>query len=471
MTQIKDILSIRLEDEISSVIDLNAQSEADVKEELDSFILTESLAKHLSDFCDTFESGAKQSGVWISGFYGSGKSYFAKMLGLLLSNRVIMGTTMQERFDPKLEGLRNASMLKNSIDGLAKTKNHVVQFDSAKHTGNAGINYMIFGNFLKSLGFLDNWIGLLEYNMFLGGDLNAFKVKVKEQTGQEWDEVKKNLVKSTKTFKDAFLGLGNEVDIYDSNKKMAEDRIANYDASKLQEDIERYLRVNPGLRIVFMIDEVSEAIAQKKINILDLEGMAEALSSLGQRVWTVAIAQLQLDDVINTQNLDQNKVTKIIDRFRCRISIDAEEVTTIIRRRLLAKTDKGVNTLSTYFNKNSGQIKDITNFGGTGLKTTQDAASYADYYPFFESQIKMLQYFLFGTSKIVKTQVGTRGMVISVFDVLKKEAMKDADIYTHVNGHQLCNQAEDKVPEVLRHRYEQAENCLKDNNLKLVSGK
>ena len=188
MTQIKDILSIRLEDEISSVIDLNAQSEADVKEELDSFILTESLAKHLSDFCDTFESGAKQSGVWISGFYGSGKSYFAKMLGLLLSNRVIMGTTMQERFAPKLEGLRNASMLKNSIDGLAKTKNHVVQFDSAKHTGNAGINYMIFGNFLKSLGFLDNWIGLLEYNMFLGGDLNAFKAKVKEQTGQEWDE-------------------------------------------------------------------------------------------------------------------------------------------------------------------------------------------------------------------------------------------------------------------------------------------
>ena len=154
------------------------------------------------------------------------------------------------------------------------------------------------------------------------------------------------MVKSTKTFKDAFLALGYEQDIYDSNKKMAEDRIANYDASKLKEDIERYLRVNPDLRIVFMIDEVSEAIAQKKINILDLEGMAEALSSLGQKVWTVAIAQLQLDDVINSQNLDQNKVTKIIDRFRCRISIDAEEVTTIIRRRLLAKTDEGVNSLS-----------------------------------------------------------------------------------------------------------------------------
>ena len=68
----------------------------------------------------------------------------------------------------------------------------------------------------------------------------------------------------------------------------------------------------------------------------------ETLTVFGQKVWTVAIAQLQLDDVINSQNLDQNKVTKIIDRFRCRISIDAEEVTTIIRRRLLAKTDEGV---------------------------------------------------------------------------------------------------------------------------------
>lgn len=471
MTKIKDILSIKLEDEISSVIDLNAQKEEDIKDELDSFILTESLAKHLSDFCDTYESGAKQSGIWISGFYGSGKSYFAKMLGLLLSNRMIMGTSMQERFEPKIQGLKNASMLRNAVTALNKTVNHVVQFDSAKSTGNFGINYMIFGNFLKSLGLMDNWIGILEYNMLLGGDYAAFKDKVKEQTGNEWDDVKKNIMQTTKAFKNAFLAMGNELDIYEETKKMAESRIQNYDAVKLKEDLERYLNANKDLRIVFMIDEVSEAIAQKKINILDLEGMAESLSSLGQRVWTVAIAQLQLDDVINSQNLDQNKVTKIIDRFRCRISIDAEEVTTIIRRRLLAKTEEGENTLATYFNKNSGQIKDVTNFGGTGLKTTQDSASYADYYPFYESQIKMLQYFLFGTSKIVKTQVGTRGMVISVFDVLKKESMKDQDIYTHVNGHQLCKQAEDKVPENLRHRYEQAENCLKENGFKNVNGR
>ena len=83
--KVKHILSIKLEEDIKSVIDLNSQSENDIKEELDGFILTESLATHLSDFCAIYHSGTRQSGIWLSGFYGSGKSYFAKMVGFLLA--------------------------------------------------------------------------------------------------------------------------------------------------------------------------------------------------------------------------------------------------------------------------------------------------------------------------------------------------------------------------------------------------
>ena len=73
MMKIKDILSIQLDNDIKNVIDLNSQSEDEIKEELDGFILTESLAGHLSDFLDKFCSDMKESGVWLSGFYGSGK--------------------------------------------------------------------------------------------------------------------------------------------------------------------------------------------------------------------------------------------------------------------------------------------------------------------------------------------------------------------------------------------------------------
>lgn len=78
MTKGKDILSIDLEDDIKSVVDIDTtdENEDDKIDELNDFILTEALAKHLMDFCDYYSSETRQPGIWLSGFYGSGKSFF-----------------------------------------------------------------------------------------------------------------------------------------------------------------------------------------------------------------------------------------------------------------------------------------------------------------------------------------------------------------------------------------------------------
>lgn len=470
MTKIKDILSIHLEEDIKSVIDLNQQDDKSVIDELDGFILTESLAKHLADFCDFYVSNTSQPGLWLSGFYGSGKSYFSKMIGFLLKNPVLSGTSIRDRFANKLIGLSNAGLLQNSINELGRSKNHVVLFDAAKTTGNHGICYMMMGAFLKSLNLNDDWVGIVEFNLIMSGRYEAFCDKVKEKFGEPWTARRKNMDLVYDTLEDTMLDGFCSENAYEEMRDAAKQRIQDYDANKLQEDLTRYLDKNPDLRIVFMIDEVSEAIAQQKINILDLEGMAESIAALGRKIWTIAIAQLQLDDVINGTNVNKSLLTKIIDRFRNRIPIAAEEVDTIIRKRLLAKTADGNAILQDYYKKNSGQISDITNLVGTGLKKTTDAKTYADYYPFYEHQFKMLQYFLFGTHKLVKTQVGTRGMLISAFDVLKKETMADRDIFVHVNASQLCRNAEESVPESLRARYNQADEHLTDIKLKFVVG-
>ena len=470
MTKIKDILSIHLEEDIKSVIDLNQQDDKSVIDELDGFILTESLAKHLADFCDFYVSNTSQPGLWLSGFYGSGKSYFSKMIGFLLKNPVLSGTSIRDRFANKLIGLSNASLLQNSINELGRSKNHVVLFDAAKTTGNHGICYMMMGAFLKSLNLNDDWVGIVEFNLIMSGRYEAFCDKVKEKFSEPWTARRKNMDLVYDTLEDTMLDGFCSENAYDEMRDAAKQRIQDYDANKLQEDLTRYLDKNPDLRIVFMIDEVSEAIAQQKINILDLEGMAESIAALGRKIWTIAIAQLQLDDVINGTNVNKSLLTKIIDRFRNRIPIAAEEVDTIIRKRLLAKTADGNAILQDYYKKNSGQISDITNLVGTGLKKTTDAKTYSDYYPFYEHQFKMLQYFLFGTHKLVKTQVGTRGMLISAFDVLKKETMADRDIFVHVNASQLCRNAEESVPESLRARYNQADEHLTDIELKFVVG-
>ena len=452
MTKIKDILSIHLEEDIKSVIDLNQQGEDEIIEELDGFILTESLAKHLTDFCDFFTSNTAQPGLWLSGFYGSGKSYFSKMIGFLLKNPTIKGTSIRERFKNKLVGLPNAGLLQNNIDELGRTRNHIVLFDAAKTTGNHGISYMMMGAFLKSLGLNDDWVGIVEFNLLISGRYQLFCDKVQQIYNEPWIKRRKNMDQVYDTLEETMIDGFCSENAYDEMRDAAKQRISDYDANRLQEDLKRYAELYPDVRIVFMIDEVSEAIAQQKINILDLEGVAESVAALGRKIWTIAIAQLQLDDVINGANVNKSLLTKIIDRFRKRINITAEEVDTIIRKRLLAKTTDGNDILQDYYKKNSGKINDISNIIGTGLKKTSDAQTYADYYPFYEHQFKMLQYFLFGTQKLVKTQVGTRGMLISAFDVLKKEALSDRSLYTHVNASQLCRQAEEAVAESLRVR-------------------
>ena len=422
MNKIKDILSIQLENDIKNVIDLNTQKENEVKDELDGFILTESLAKHLSDFLAAFSSDMKESGVWLSGFYGSGKSYFAKMIGLLISNPMIAGTSMRDRFLQKLAGLKNEALIKNDINSLAKNDYQVVLFDSAKVDASHGIAFMAMSRFLLSLGLMNNWMGFLEYEMYLDSRYTDFLDKVKElNNGKEWDQIKNSMASITK-FREAAIELyGITKEDFEGKRKLAEETINSYDADKLKNHLNAYLNQNPSKRVIFFIDEVSEALTQKKINLLDLEGLSEALSSLSNRVWTVGIAQQAFQDVLNSSGISLHLLNKVEARFKTRIPIAAEEIDTIIRRRLLTKTEDGKRLLDTYYNKNNGTVLDVTNIAGIALNTTKDAETYSDYYPFFEHQFKMLQYFLFGSRDTVTSQIGTRGMLVSVFDVLKKQ--------------------------------------------------
>lgn len=470
--KIKELLKINLDEEINTVVDLDTNpTDAALKEGLDSFVLTNSLGKHLYDFLEEYNGGSMQSGVWLSGFYGSGKSYFAQIIGLLLQNKTIFGTPMRDRFSVKLDGLSNEDLLRSELGNLSRFNNIVVSFDASKHNNVNGLPYMIFSSFLRKLGMTDTWHGIIEYDIFLEGRRQEFLDAVKSITGKEWSEVIKSNTEMIKAFKPALLAMGYTAEQYDELKAMANTTKNEYDASRLQQDLSRYIDENPDTRIVFFIDEVSEAITQKKIRLDDLEGVAEALAALGRKVWTIAIAQQRLDDVIKAENVQLNSLTKVRDRFRTKIAIEADEVDTIIRHRLLDKEDSSRAILRDYFSENNGIIADVTNIGVPSLKKTEDVNTYIDYYPFYMHQFKLLQYFLFGSCELTQTRVGNRGMIISAFDVLKKEVKNEVADHYHVNATQLCNQADDRVEEALSNRYRQAEDALQGEHFEYISGK
>ena len=103
--KIKELLTINLAEDIKNVIDLEDESEAEIRSEIENYIVTDGLAQDYSKFVSTFTSNIVETGVWISGFYGSGKSYFGKLLGYLLNNRSIAGTPARDRILNRFTGI------------------------------------------------------------------------------------------------------------------------------------------------------------------------------------------------------------------------------------------------------------------------------------------------------------------------------------------------------------------------------
>lgn len=459
MSTINDILTLDLKEDIKNVIDLEDRSEIEIQQELESYIVTEGIGKHLYNFTNIFTSNIKETGVWVSGFYGSGKSYFGKMLGYIIDNPTINGTSARDRFIPRLKGISNEGLIETSIRKLDMINSRVIFLDVAKQNTDNGLAFTLFSNLLKCLGFRDDLYGYMEFDLFLDGKLDEFKTIVSKLEGKDWDQLKTNNRSVAKVMRSAHAEMGYSEAAYADTQQVYEASISAFSSSKFKVLLERYLEVKTDETLVFIFDEASEAISQKKFSLLDLEGISEALSSLGGKVWTIAIAQEKLDDVINNANVSKSNLTKVTDRFKTKIHLEATEVDIIIRSRLLKKTDDAHQKLVDYYNKKEGLVSDATNLKSAFPTKTADAETFAICYPFHNYQFSILQKFLFSSNALVATQVAARGMIITTFDVLRKQ-MKDKSLYQFTTAHEICSEAQTAPPSDLVNKYDTAKKDL-----------
>lgn len=461
MTKINEILTLDLKEDIKNVIDLEDRSELEIQQEIESYIVTEGIGRHLYNFTNQFTSNIKETGVWLSGFYGSGKSYFGKMLGYIIDNPIINGTPARERFIPRLKGVSDESLIENSIRNLEAINSRVVFLDVAKQNTDKGLAFTLFANLLKNLGFRDDIYGYMEFDLFIDGKLDEFKGKAKSLEGQDWDELKTSNRQVARVMRKVFAEMGYSEADYADTHKVYSSAIEDFSASKFKTELEKYLKSRPDETLVFVFDEASEAISQKKFTLLDLEGISEALSSISNKVWTIAIAQEKLDDVINNANVNRSQLTKVTDRFKTKVHLESTEVDVIIRSRLLHKTDAGHKQLADYHKKNEGLVSDATNLKSSFPTKTANADEFATYYPFHKYQFDILQKFLFSSNALVATQIAARGMIITTFDVLRKQ-MREKELYSFTPGYAICSEAQTAPPIGLVNKYDTAKKILNE---------
>lgn len=461
---IKDILTIDLSEDIKNVIDLEDISEAAIQSEIESYIITDGLAKEYGSFVSTYTSNIIETGVWLSGFYGSGKSYFGKLLGYMMSNRPISGTPARDRILQRFTGIDDEALVKNSIAKLNSVNSRVVFMDIAKQDTSKGFAYALFRNFLKSLELPENEHGFLLFSLMCDATYINVNDFVQDKLGKPWSDLKSNRTVYIGKVKEIYLNLGNsEADYYNILTTIRRE-IDEFSASKLKEELNNYFKAVKDEKVVFLFDEASEAINQNKFTLLDLEGLSESLSSLGGKVWTIAIAQEKLDDVINNSNISRAQLTKVTDRFKTKIHLEATEVDVIIRSRLLKKNDAAVKKLKEHYQSNSGKIADHSGLVGAGK--TESVDSFVTYYPFYKSQFDLLQNFLFYKKGVVSTNVAARGMIITTYDILKYE-IQNEKIFNIATGWQIGKEAQPNPDTKLVNRYVNAERLLQQQNIDL----
>src|SRR6266700_6319330 len=115
MTTIGDLLARDLSRKIEEIIQVDQADEQSVYAEITEYIATDSIREqyhHLLRAVAEAPSDPNESvGVWVSGFFGSGKSSFAKNLGYALQHRTVLGSKFADIFKKQLDDARISDLL------------------------------------------------------------------------------------------------------------------------------------------------------------------------------------------------------------------------------------------------------------------------------------------------------------------------------------------------------------------------
>ena len=95
MSKIAALFANDIDRQIEEVIKVDQTDEAVVATEVDEYVVTDAIKRHFVDvferYLETPQKPHEGVAIWVSGFFGSGKSSYAKLLGLAIENRTILG--------------------------------------------------------------------------------------------------------------------------------------------------------------------------------------------------------------------------------------------------------------------------------------------------------------------------------------------------------------------------------------------
>lgn len=382
---------------INGVIKVD-QVDDTTERELSEYVITRELKKHFISFFDyydeAFNNPTDDIGVWISGFFGSGKSHFLKMLSYILENRTINGISTVERFRKKfVDDPGTFMMIDRATKGETETILFNIDIEGFSNKDNTAVLKVFAKMFYNHLGFLGEDLKVAKLEQFIEKKekTEEFRRVFEEKNGAPWIETRN----SFGFFEDDIVD--TLVEVLGMSETAAHNwfngtETAEISIAQLVSEIKEYVDSKPdNFRLLFMVDEVGQYIGTDTNLLLNLQSIVEKVGSECEgNVWIVCTGQEAIDEIIKVR---MDEFSRIQARFKTRLSLSSSAVDEVIQKRLLKKTKEAETVLTDVYQRNDYVMKNLFTFTDSilDIKGYSGEQEFVVNYPFVPYQFILIQ--------------------------------------------------------------------------------
>ncbi|HPB76381.1 MAG TPA: BREX system P-loop protein BrxC, partial [Chromatiaceae bacterium] len=378
---------------IEKVITYDSAQERRLKAEISEYVVTESIEEQFRKLLDRMHlametGGENEIGVWVSGFYGSGKSSFTKYLGLAFDDRcTIDGTPFIKHLQDRLHQPQTKALLGTVAQRFPAA---VVMLDLASEmlagATMEDVTTVLYFKVLKWAGYSDNLVVAdFERHLERDGRLAELETRIASQfPGRTWADVHNSPLLVSALLPRIAHEFYPEL-FTTPTAFMAEMKGWTKSQDQQIQEMLAIVRAKSGKQnILFIVDEVGQYVAARDNLILNLDGLAKNLKRLGDgKVWIIATAQQTLTEDDPRAALNSDKLFKLKDRFPIQIDLESSDIKEICYRRLLGKSPAGETELGKLFNAHGQALRHHTQLDDAKFYDADfSPASFTNLYPF-----------------------------------------------------------------------------------------
>ena len=383
---------------INGVVKVDQNANDVLVQELNEYVITKELKKHFitffNNYLDAFDEETADIGVWISGFFGSGKSHFLKILSYLLENREVDGIRTVERFRSKFEKDPGTFML---IDRATQYETDTILFnidiEGSIHKDKTAVLRVFAKMFYNFLGFYGENLKVAKFEQFIEkqGKTKEFRHVFEEKNGASWLEAR-----------DAYAFFEDDIvaamqDVLGISEQAARNWFNGSETietsiAQLVSEIKEYVESKPkNYRLLFMVDEVGQYVGGDTDLLMNLQSFVEKIGSeCSGKVWVVCTGQEAIDEIIKAR---EDEFSRIQARFKTRLSLSSSSADEVIQKRILKKTDEAEKLLENVYSSNDSILRNLFSFTDAVLDIKGFSApnEFSRNFPFIPYQFILMQ--------------------------------------------------------------------------------